>query len=327
MAGDQALQIRRQGELEKYSEALRSEYALVNESLRDSLDYEDEDIDLEALRSDSRVIVEIKGGEAVTVGELTVRLGKKFFHGFKAAAEQKRVNEEIPGMLDHLILERATRIESQRLGIEERPEFRRRALTLEERVLFGVFVSKVITANLEISDDELRAHYEDHRSDYTTPEMMNIDGLGFRRRGDAEVALEKLRQGADLQWMRGNATGQVDPETDSSALRFEGRWMAVPALPEEVRQAVAGAAPGDFRFFEAVNGYAYVLLVRAIEAPGIREYEQVRDSILEQVGNRKRQEALDSWLLAAREASDIEIVLDGDDLKRRLGLKEREEEA
>ena len=46
--------------------------------------------------------------------------------------------------------------------------------------------------------------------DYATPEMMNIDGLGFERREDAEAALEKLRQGADLEWMRANAPVYFD---------------------------------------------------------------------------------------------------------------------
>lgn len=326
LAADQALQLRRQVELQKYTEELRSQYSTINQKVLDSLDYGAESSGLDELESDSRSVATIQGGEAITVAELTSKLKEKFFHGFKTAVVQNKVNEEILGVLDRLILERATGLETKRLGIEERPEFQRRLLAREESLLFGVFISKVITPDLEISEEELRAHYDRHRGDYSTPEMMNVAGLGFRRRDDAEAALEKLRQGADLQWMRANSTGQIDPATDPDALDFDGKWLALPTLPQELRDAVAGAQAGDLRFFQDSNDHSYAILIRATKPSETQDYAQVRDSILGTVGAGKQKEALESWFAAARDASEIEILVDVTELKRRLGLSAEEGE-
>jgi len=43
--------------------------------------------------------------------------------------------------------------------------------------------------------------------------MMKINSLVFAKRQDAEIAIEKLRKGTELQWLSINAEGQVDRNT------------------------------------------------------------------------------------------------------------------
>jgi parvulin-like peptidyl-prolyl isomerase len=320
-AEQQALSRRQQEVLGEYAIGLRKKYATVDEELLESLGYDNPDTDLDALRNDARPIAKIRGGEPITVGELTARIEKKMFHGLERAVEQGRAAESAPVILDRIIQERAVLMEAKRLGIEERPEFRRALREREEGLIFGTFVSKVIDSKVKLSDEELQAFLAEHADEYSSPEMMGIESLVFRRREDAQSALEKLRQGADLKWMRANAVGQIDPEEVDPEWRFDGTVLPVPGLPEAVREAVVGAVGGDYRFCEQPGGKAFhVLWVMRQFAPHPQEYEEIREKLAVRVFARKRQQALDDWMARLRKASDLEVYAEDDELRELLGL-------
>jgi parvulin-like peptidyl-prolyl isomerase len=317
----QGLERRRQIALTDYARELRSRYARVDEALVSSLDYDGPEAGLEALRTDRRVVAEILGGEPITVGELTARMEQRMFHGLERAAQQQRAGEAIPGTLDRIIQERAVVLEANRLGVPERPAFRSALQAREDGLLFGRFLSTVIDPSVKVPDAELRAFHAEHRADYSSPEMMRIRSLVFRRRQDAQAALEKLRQGADLEWMRANAAGQVDPQDVDPEWRFDGKLVPVPALPEGARGAVAGAAAGDYRFCEQPGGGPFhVLWVTEAFPSRPQEYEAVKQQIARRVAAQKRQRALEEWIGRLREASEVRVFVDDGQLRALLGL-------
>jgi hypothetical protein len=151
--------------------------------------------------------------------------------------------------------------------------------------------------------------------------MIRIDALAFVERQDAETALDKLRKGADFQWMRANAEGQATQESHEDLLRFDGRMPIVTAaLPDGVQKAVAGARVAGFRFYAEPDGPAYVLVVREVIASKPQELGAVSESLLRKVHGKKRQAALDEWVEQLRAVSEIEIFATGDALLAALGM-------
>jgi hypothetical protein len=249
LAEQQALRVRQEAALAAYTDEMRTSYAKIDREIVDSLDFDSEVEGLERMRNDNRIVAEIMGAEPVTVAELTERVEKKFYHGVKGAIERNRVNSEVYGILDRVILERAALLEAERLGLESTESYRSSRKRLEDRVLFSKFMAKVVNPEIKLEEDELKTYHAEHAGDYTSLETIRLESLAFHARDDAEAALAKLRQGADPKWMRANADGQVDSETDVNALEFNGRERAVVSLPEGVRNVVEGASAGDVRFY------------------------------------------------------------------------------
>ncbi len=319
-AEQQALAMRQELALAEYSQELRERYASPDRALIESLDYDSSDSSLAALRGDLRVLVGIRGGEPITVADLTARIQARFFHGIDRAIERRRVNDEIPGVLDRLILVRAVELEAERLGIEGRPSFQNALRAEEEAVLFSTFVSKVIDPRVELEVEELEAHYADHRAEFATPTMVRLDSLAFVRRDDAATALARLRQGSDMGWMREHTAGQADPSQIAEEWAFAGKLLSVPTLPQAAQDALAGAGEGDFRLCEQAGGPFHVLRVVEFFPPQPKAFEEVKREIAGKLFARKRQATLERWMGELRKASEVEVLVDGKGLEEFLGV-------
>ena len=319
-AEQDALQESKRSWLEQYVADLRKKYTEVDREMLESLDYESEKPGFEKLRADQRVVAKVNGTEPVTVADLTEAIQKKFYHGVEGAIERKRINLDLSAILDRLLMERLTLREAKRLKIEETERFQNARRDLEDSLLFGVFLTRVINPDIRVDEEDLKEYYDQHIEDFSFPSMMRIDGLAFGHREDAKAALDKLRRGADLKWMRANAPRQATRETDEDLQEFRGRMLITSGLSEEVRKAVAGAVAGDFRFYAAAGGPFYVLAVREVIDAKPKPFTAVRGQIVTKVTGLKRQALVEDWSTKLRAASEIEIFASGEELGLLLGL-------
>lgn len=319
-AQQDALEARKQARLEEYTEVLRKRYVRVDRPLLASLDYESREPGLEKLRKDERVVAQVKGGAPVRVKDLTEGIEKKYYHGMEGAIERKRVNEDLPQILDRILVERATLLEAKRLNLERTDAFKASLKEQTEGVLFDTFVTKVINPEVKLESAELKKYYDEHHGEYTTPEMMRIESLAFGRYEDAQAAIDKLRKGADMKWMRANADGQAGRESDASLLQFNGDLVTTAALPEGMRKAVAGAGAGDCRFFGDPGGPFYALCIGQVVAASPQPYDSVKNDIATKLFIIKRQAAVEDWAAKLRAASNIKIFASGQVLSDLLGL-------
>ncbi|MGB5195921.1 MAG: peptidyl-prolyl cis-trans isomerase, partial [Candidatus Deferrimicrobium sp.] len=258
-AKEEALQIKKATSLRKYTEGLRKKYVRIDQKAVDNLDFESAEPGFEKLRADGRALATVKGEKPVTVGDLTATLEKKFFHGAERAAGEKKINRRKDQVLEEILNKRVTLLEAKKQKLEKTEYFKVKAQENRNGVLFGAFVQKVIVPDVKVGDEELNEYYQAHIGEYTFPEMVRVDGLLFSDRKTAEEAIEKLRKGADFQWLRTNAEGQVDPAKGENLLDFKAQLLDASTLPEGVRKAISGAAPGEYRLY-ADPGNAYYVL-------------------------------------------------------------------
>lgn len=319
-AEQDALEARRQASLSEYTDGLRARYASVDRGVLQSLDFQARSPGLEGLRKDERVVGRVKGGAPVRVKDLAAAVEAKYYHGVEGAIERKRVNEDLPQILDRILVERATLLEAKRLRIEHTEPFQAALKEKADGALFEFFVAKVINPGVKLDSAELKKHYDEHREDYTTPEMMRIESLAFLRYADAQAAIETIRKGGDLKWVRANAEGQAGRESFASLVQLNGDLVTVAALPAEMRKAVAGARAGDCRFSGEPGGPFYVLSIRQVVPAAPRPYDSVKGEIATGLFVIKRKAAVDDWAAKLRAASDVRIFASGEELSRLLGL-------
>ncbi len=300
----------------EYAEALRQEYAKVNSAVLDGLDFEAKEPGMDKLLQDVRIVAEIKGGEPVTVKELAEAVRAKYFHGLERAIASKKVNPRVKGVLEDILTKRAVAREAKRLKLEESPAVRGMVREFEEGLLFDAFVRKAVDPSVRVTDEELKKYLAEHASEYTTPEMMRLEGLAYVKSEDAQSALRRLRQGTEVQWIRANTDGQVDPKKVPDLLEFPPGLVALPTLPDGLRSVLAGAGIGDLRLYEAPGGPFYVVRIREVVPPSTQPYEAVRDELAMQVFNAKRESSLAEWSKKLRAASEVEVYATADWLRK-----------
>ncbi len=318
-AEQEALDRKRSAALRRYTESLLKQLVTVDEKLLKSLDFEAKTPGFEALRKDRRTLATVKGASPVTVADLADAIQKRFFHGVDMAIQSKKINAQKGSILDDLLLRRAVLTEAKRLRIDQSEEYKAALRDYEESVVFGAFVKKAVAPGVKVEEADLKKYVAGHAEDYRTPAMIQLDGVAFVRRADAEAALAKLRQGADLQWLRANAEGQADPATAKAQLDFPPAPVVTSTLPEGARKALSGASPGDYRFYGEREGPYYVLLVRSVIAARPQPFEAVKDEVAKKVFAEKLQQAVDDWAAKLRAASAIKILATPEQLNQLIG--------
>ena len=291
-----------------YRRSLYKKQVTLNKKLIASLDYESSKPGFPALLKDKRVIAEIKGERPVTVRELSGHLQGKFYHGMESAAEAKKINTKKIEALEEIVDKKLVTREALKRGIEKTDNYKTRVKDYEQSLLFGTFIQKVVAVDVKVKEEELKAYYDEHRSEYTYPEMMRVSSIVFGNKDDAASALDKLRKGADFNWMKTNAEGQVDKNTQG-LLPFEGVIVTVKDFPEDVRRTISGARPGDFRLYASPGDHYYVLSIQDVIPPQLQAFDEVKGPAAKKVYNIKLTKAVEDWADRLRAVAEVTVYL------------------
>lgn len=294
--------------LKAHEQVLRRQYVTLHKAVLDGLNFEAAKPGIDALLKDKRSIADIKGASAVTVGDLTDYLRMQFYHGADQGRQAKRMNEMKGTALDAMIGRRLVNSEALRLGIDKTNEYLDRVRGFKESLVFDSFIQKVIVPPNKMTEPEVRKYYDGHLKEYSSPEMMRLRGLAFTRRGAAEDAMRKLREGADYTWLAANAEGQA-PKNTPGLLAFDGRPVTTTSMPEGVSKALAGAKSGEARLYASPDGPFYMLNVQTVIAPSPQPYGEVRETIAKKLYGEKLKKAVESYAAKLRTHTKVETYL------------------
>jgi parvulin-like peptidyl-prolyl isomerase len=283
-------------------------YAVVDEPLLEKLDLEaGGEQGFKALMNDQRVLATIRDEKPITVGDLSREVAVKFFHGIEQPIKDHKVNPQKKPAFEQLLGTRLLAREAAARKLAARPEYRREVAERERAILFATFVERVIVPGVEVADADARKHYEAHKAEYTAPQMYKLDGFAFTTGKDAQVALDKLKEGTDFTWLRTNAPGQVPP--DRRSLQFDGRTVSVSTFQPGLAKVLAGARAGEYRLFAADEAEVYVIRVLDQIPPSTQPYEQARDEIVKKLYSAKVDGAIADYAAKLRKAQRVDVLI------------------
>lgn len=294
--------------LEEYTETLIKKYVKKDDALLESIDYDTTMEDFNKLLKDERAIARIKKGSPVTVGALSAHLEKTFHHGIEGSIIKKEVNNKKEEALYELLQKIVLKKEAVNKGLAKTDKYKTGLENYQKSMLLSSFIQKVVAPDIKLTEDEVRVYYEENAENYTSPEMMRIEGLVFNDMGKAEETLEKLRNGTDIKWLRSNVEGQVSEET-AEILSFKGSIINPDTLPADVRKALEGASSGDHRLYESSQGHFYALYIQNVFPSEPISFDNAKTEIANKLYNDKLVRAIDDWTNQLKEHYTVEIYL------------------
>ena len=305
-AKKQVLNEKKADTAKKYYRDLIKRSVKIHPEVLDALDYESKEPGLQKLLKDQRIVAEIEGDKPITVSDLSQALEDRFYHGIDKAIASKSVNNKKYTVLGKMLEKRILTKEALKQGIDQSKIFSQRVEEYKRSYVFEVFVNKVIIPAIKIDMKEVQNYYKKNMEEYSSPAMMRIESLVFRRESDAVNALDKLNKGSDFKWLRSHALGQVEANSDG-LLKFEGKLLTIRSLPEELRKAVSGAKAGDYRFYASPEGYFYVLNIYEVVPAKPQPLVNVKKKITEKIFEGKVKEAIEAYAAKLREYYPVEI--------------------
>jgi hypothetical protein len=304
--------------LEKFKESLEKKYVKLNKKLFNSIDFDAGGVPgFLAFLKDKRVLAQVKGQSPVTVAEYAGAVRDAFFH-IEGEMKAKRVNKKKMKIFKDLMAKKLLVIAARERGFEKTAQFKDAVEEHLDGVLYDVFIKKVIAHGTKITNDEMKSYYNEHISEYSSPERIRVSSLIFdkNRRSDAEQAAEKLRAGTDFNWLKDNAEGQADKSVKDKEGELPQDVVSISDLPEGVGQALTASKPGDVKFYENPDGYFYVILVEEVFPPQPVPLESAKQEIVKIIFYRKLQTQFDQYAEKLWDAYHVEVF--GEELAREL---------
>ena len=151
---------------------------------------------------------------------------------------------------------------------------------------------------------------------FLSPEAVRVKDLAFGNREDAIDALEKLRRGADFNWLKANALGQIDDKSRQRVPPLRGELYVKKDLPDGVREAVSGAGPGDVRLYPSPEEQFFVLYILEVIPSKSTPYAQLKEIIANRLFQEERQKSVEKWAEKLRAASEIRIFATEEEMEK-----------
>jgi parvulin-like peptidyl-prolyl isomerase len=259
-------------------------------------------------RPDGRLTAESPGPKAVvaTIGDEISLSGEEYAvaleRRWRAIPEEEAARAAAPIILETLINERLLIAEAYARGYPQLPAVRRALHGLETEMVIPKYLSSVLAAGLEVSEEEKRAHYEKNRDRLRKPPRVRLGQITVPNRELAESIASALRGGSDLGWLaRQHSTDGLREKgglQDWSVVQLDGTTQSSALLEAELGTTLDPIQQED-------SWVVYQVVAR--EEQGVYSYEEISGNMREAVFKRKFTEILDRFIKTARGRSEIEI--------------------
>ncbi len=228
--------------------------------------------------------------------------------GSQETAEKRKLNSRKGRTLESILSRRLPLLDARNLKLQETPAYRKQVEDFADRALFGLYVQKTLEPSVTVSETEARAYYESHKAEYTRPEFLKLESLGFTAAAPAQQACEKLRAGTDYRWLAANADDQLTG--DGLELHFDGKTYGAGDFPPGLTQALAGAAAGDCRTYSDAKGGHYAIRVLERQPAQVQPFEETRDEIEGILAAQKLREAVKDVAAKLRQSYPVEVLIE-----------------
>ncbi|MCM2265641.1 MAG: peptidyl-prolyl cis-trans isomerase [Desulfuromonadales bacterium] len=264
-----------------------------------------------ALSKDQRPLATISNGRetvVITVAEVAKKLESSLYHGMDRGLDAADLDKKKGSGISNRLVAVTGRMEAQGQGIDKTAAFQEQLADYTEGLLFETFMAKAVVPGVSVREEDVRAYYDKHLHDFSSPLMLKMKSLAFTSQESARAALKKLQTGSDFKWVSANATDLADAD-NKEILALGDALLAITALPDDLHHQVEAARQGDLFLYAGPGGLYYTLVVESAYPPVAKPYEEVRQEIGRILYAEKIKVALADWVTKLKEAYPTENFL------------------
>lgn len=173
---------------------------------------------------------------------------------------------------------------------------------LEENIRTDLTIKKVLSAQVQVTDDEARAYFDQHREEFDQPEMVHARHILVASEQEARDVRQRLAEGADFAALAKEKSTDTGSSQGGGDLGFFGRGKMVP----EFEEAAFALAVGDISEpIKSQHGY-HIIQVLEKKPAQAADYEKVKEDVRKRAADDKLQALVPGWLDSLRAAAKIE---------------------
>jgi len=206
--------------------------------------------------------------------------------------------------LDRLVIKKLLMKEASKAKIEDDKEFQDRVKDIKEQLIIEALLKKKITADTQLSEDDLKKYYEEHKEDFKKDREINTRHILLKTEEEAKQVQAKLQKGEDFTELAKKYS--IDPNVKQSGgeIGFQPKGSLIPEFESAAYKLnkvgqVSGIVKTQF-------GY-HIIRLEGIKPPSYVPLEEVKDFIKQKNAQEKQKEVLEKYIEELKKNAKITI--------------------
>lgn len=244
------------------------------------------------------VIAEL-GNKSITVSDLNDRISKlpDRFQDIVMADKAK--------FLDDVISDELLYAESLRKGYDKDKE----VMGVVEEAKKKIFIAKLLKDNVEdavkVTNEEIRAYYDSHSGEFTTPEIYRAAHIMVKTEDDAKEALRLIASGVRFEDVV--IEKSIDPSKNAGGdIGYFVKGQVDPDFEKACFQMKVGQLSGAVK---TKFGY-HVIKLLEVKPSSVEKYDDVKERIMHNLVIEKRKNAFSKLMDDIKKKTKIKINKD-----------------
>jgi len=203
------------------------------------------------------------------------------------------------------ILER----EARRLRIDHSEEYKQAVRQFKETLMADKMRSDLVQRPVDVSDEQLRAYYDEHPEEFSTPPQVRVREALVGSQSEAEDIIKQVRRGAKFEKICGEVSLRPGMKGRNGDLGLFRRF-SYPNIFDAAQKMEVGQVGGPIYHATKTGGQWSVVELLQKQDAVTRTYAEVQERILNKLRNDMRLEALEDWLAQMR--GEVEVKINDD---------------
>jgi peptidyl-prolyl cis-trans isomerase C len=252
-----------------------------------------------AKKEDGKALATIDG-EKITLQEFNKELDKIPMNmKMLVASESGKKN-----YLDRLIVKKLLLREASKAKIESEKEFQERVNDIKEQLIIETLLKKKITADTQMSEDDLKKYYEEHKEEFKKDREINTRHILLKTEEEAKQVQAKLQKGEDFTELAKRYS--IDPNVRQSGgeIGFQPKGSLIPEYESAAfKLTKVGQVTG---IVKTQFGY-HIIRLEGVKPPSYVPLEEVKDFIKQKNAQEKQKEVLEKYIEDLKKNTKITI--------------------
>lgn len=206
--------------------------------------------------------------------------------------------------LDRLVVKKLLLREVSKEKIENDKEFQERFNDIKEQLLIEALLKKKITAQTQMSEDDLKKYYEEHKEDFKKDRELNTRHILLKTEEEAKQVQAKLQKGEDFTELAKKYSIDPNVRQTGGEIGFQPKGSLIPEFENAAHKLtkvgqVSGIVKTQF-------GY-HIIRLEGVKPPSYVPLEEVKDFIKQKNAQEKQKEVLEKYLEELKKNSKITI--------------------
>jgi peptidyl-prolyl cis-trans isomerase C len=205
-------------------------------------------------------------------------------------------------LLDDMIVESLFLEDAVRKGLDKDKEIKDILIEARKKIIIAKFVKTEVDDRIKVSEDEMKAFYEEHKDEFKAPEMWRASHILVSSEGEAKDVLNELAQGKSFE----DIARAKSIDATSSRGGDVGYFRKGQVVPEFENTCASLNVGQTSAIVHTQFGY-HIIKLTDKKDEALEPYESARPQIENALKLKKRNELFDKLVISLKEKYRVRI--------------------